>query len=253
MNNNEPSLFGIFLQKLDKKNILEKVVRAQEDPSSYLHVVSLNPENIVIAEKDTIFKKVLKNADVRIIDGVGLLVTTRFFFRDRFQRISGVDLMKYILDYSPKQRFRILFLGGEENVAEELALCYQRQFPKNSYKGIRGIRNINKATKKEQNDIFSIISEFRPHVCFASFGSPYQEKWFFENKEKLKGIACIGVGGAFDFLAGRIPRAPYAVRYIGLEWLFRLVLQPWRWRRQLRLFIFIWLVIGEMVRRKAKK
>ncbi|MGB3020405.1 MAG: WecB/TagA/CpsF family glycosyltransferase, partial [Microgenomates group bacterium] len=83
------------------------------------------------------------------------------------------------------------------------------------------------------------------HLIFVAFGSPYQEKWIYENRASLQGITCIGVGGAFDFLSGRVARAPKLIQSIGLEWLYRLMRQPWRWRRQLQLPVFIYLVLKQ--------
>ncbi len=82
---------------------------------------------------------------------------------------------------------------------------------------------------------------------FVAFGSPEQEKWIYQNRASLQGVTCIGVGGAFDFIGGRVGRAPRLIQKIGLEWLFRLVKQPWRWKRQLRLVEFVWLVLKEKI------
>lgn len=85
-------------------------------------------------------------------------------------------------------------------------------------------------------------------ILFVAFGSPKQEIWIAENLDKLPVRVAIGVGGAFDFVSGKVKRAPVWVRKIGLEWLFRLILQPWRIKRQLRLFKFVFLVLGEKVK-----
>jgi N-acetylglucosaminyldiphosphoundecaprenol N-acetyl-beta-D-mannosaminyltransferase len=89
------------------------------------------------------------------------------------------------------------------------------------------------------------VAATKPNLIFAAFGSPFQEKWFYQNRARLQGICCVGVGGAFDFLSGNIQRAPIWIRKIGLEWLYRLIREPWRWRRQLRLLVFLKEVLKE--------
>jgi N-acetylglucosaminyldiphosphoundecaprenol N-acetyl-beta-D-mannosaminyltransferase len=101
-------------------------------------------------------------------------------------------------------------------------------------------RNNNLTTKQFNNKIIDIL--------FVAFGAPKQEFWINENLEKLPVKVAVGVGGAFDYISGKIPRAPKFVRSIGLEWLFRLVVQPWRIKRQLSLLKFIYLVIKERIR-----
>jgi len=82
-------------------------------------------------------------------------------------------------------------------------------------------------------------------LIFVAFGSPAQELWLYKHRGKFKGIVCMGVGQGFDVLSGQVKRAPLLLRKIGLEWLYRLITQPWRWRRQLRLVKFLWLVFKE--------
>ena len=123
------------------------------------------------------------------------------------------------------------------------------------YRKSRGLKHIRmkerekdyiKNPKKEEEEaIFSIVRTARPNIVIVAFGSPEQELWLDRHNNKFSGIVCIGVGGAFDYFSGNIVHAPSIIRRFGLEWLFRLLIQPWRWRRQLRLIKFIWLVIKQ--------
>lgn len=243
----QKKFFGIPIDKLTKKDILEKIKKSIYQHNQFFHIVSLNPENLVIAQKKQRFKKVIRTAQIRIIDGVGIVLACRLLGINYGERVSGVDLMEELLTMAGELCLRVLFIGGKGNLANKLADCYQKKFPQAKFFGLEGIKDIKNPTKKEEEKIFSIVSDFKPHLVFVAFGSPDQELWIERHKKDFNGSVCMGVGGAFDFLGGKVPRAPVFLRHLGLEWLFRLFVQPWRWRRQLRLVEFVWLVIKEWV------
>ncbi|HRN71205.1 MAG TPA: WecB/TagA/CpsF family glycosyltransferase, partial [Candidatus Woesebacteria bacterium] len=128
------------------------------------------------------------------------------------------------------------------NLAEKLALRYQQIYPRSTFKGIFGVSDIHNPKKEEEEKIFSIVADYKPQILFVAFGSPYQELWLYHHADRLQGIICMGVGGSFDFLTGRVKRAPMLIRRLGLEWFFRLIVEPWRWKRQLRLVEFVYLI-----------
>lgn len=245
-------LLSIPIQKQSKKNILEQIIKYMERQNrnlkkkeNYFHITSLNPENFVIMAHDENFKKIVRESQVQLIDGVGVQLAGTILGYSVGERVTGADLMIDLLKVLENGRFKGLLIGGKKNLAKNIVDCYLKKFPKMKLIGIEGINDIRNPKKPEIDDIFSIVSQYRPHLIFAAFGSPYQEVWFDTYKDKLKGIVCMGVGGGFDFLGRRVQRAPAIVRRIGLEWLFRLLAEPWRWRRQLRLFKFMQLVLKE--------
>ena len=201
-------LLGISLPQQSKKDILDKIIKYTLSQNSFVHIVSLNPENIVIAQHDKLFKEI-------------------------------------VVGHSSVGRLRVVLIGGKDKLAESLADCYSHKYPHTTYIGLKGIENIKNPKKSEEDGIFSIITDIKPHLLFVSFGSPYQEKWIWNNRKRLKGIVCMGVGGAFDYLSGVVKRPPFILRKIGLEWFYRLIIQPWRWKRQLRLISFMWLVLKQ--------
>lgn len=241
----EKNLLGMKIPTDSKTIILEKIKKYISHPSSWMHIVSLNPENLVIAQKDEKFKEVLQKGQIMILDGIGVVLAARILGVKVGERLTGVDLMEEIVTMASRLRLRVLLIGGEPNLALRLAQCYSQVYPKAKFKGIEGIRNIKKPLTQEETDIFSIVTDYKPHIIFAAFGSPEQELWLDRHKDQFKGIVCMGVGGAFDYFAGKIPRAPFIFRKIGLEWSFRLLVQPWRWRRQLRLLKFIQLIVQQ--------
>jgi len=205
--------------------------------------VSINPENVIIAQHDEKFRYILSQSDIQIVDGVGIALGGSILGIEVGERVTGVDLMEMIVKNVEGEGLHILLLGGKPNVADNLAKCYQKKYSKISFKGIEGIKDIKAPKIQEENNIFSIVADYKPQIIFAAFGSPWQEKWFWAHRDKFKGIVCMGVGGGFDFASGKVSRAPRWVRGIGMEWLFRLLKQPWRVKRQMRLFSYILLLL----------
>lgn len=244
---NDNSFLSIPIPTLSKKNILEKIKKYVKKPDGFFHIVSLNPEIIIIANENNKFKKIVKSAQMRIIDGTGIILACRLLGIKYGERFAGVDLMKEMLALAGKLCLRVVLIGGKNNLANSIANCYQKKYPQAEFYGLEGIKKIKDPQKEEEDKIFYIVSHFKPHLVFVAFGSPFQELWIDRYKDKFKNTMVMGVGGAFDFLAKKIPRAPKILRLLGLEWLFRLIIQPWRWRRQLRLVKFIFLVLRSIL------
>jgi len=242
------TLLGIQIQKQSKTEILEKIKKNIDSPHGFFHIVSLNPEIMVTSESDREFKKTLSESSIRLIDGVGILLGCSILGIPVGERTPGVDMMDDILQTLPQRGLQVLFLGGKANLAEKLAECYQKDLPYYKFKGLRGFKDILAPERAEQDTIWKEIKEFSPDIIFSAFGSPAQELFFYRHRALLPKAVCMGVGGGFDFAYHNVPRAPGWLRVIGLEWLFRLAIQPWRLRRQLRLFTFIYLVFKQKLR-----
>jgi N-acetylglucosaminyldiphosphoundecaprenol N-acetyl-beta-D-mannosaminyltransferase len=253
-------------------------------------ITTPNPEQVVLAQKDLEFHRVLNNADLSICDGVGLFWAVKLgFARGRFllsrspeailkppfgmsetgltartvvsaerrrllrgeiNRLSGTDLMLDLCQLAGCKGWRVMLLGGRNGVAALAAekiknLKFKNKNYNEKFKiiGLNGSKNIKTETEKERQEIIKKINKFQPQLLFVAYGAPQQEKWIAENLPALKTNIAMGVGGAFDYISGRVRRAPGFVRKIGLEWFWRLFLQPWRLKRQLALLKFIRLVI----------
>lgn len=238
-------MLGVTIENRTKKDILDKIVKNIASPAGFFHIVSLNPENLVIAQENEEFKKALNDAQIRIVDGFGVVVASKILKIEAGERFTGVDLMKEIVKTTQRVRLKVLLIGGRANLALRLAQCYSKKYPEAEFLGIEGVANIQNPKKEEEEKIFSIVLDYKPNLVFVAFGSPYQELWLSRHKDQFKNMVCMGVGGAFDFVSGTVLRAPFLIRKIGLEWMFRLVVQPWRWRRQLCLISFLFLLFRE--------
>jgi len=228
-----------------KKTVLEKINKYMFGYEEMLHIVSINPENIVEAQKNDEFRTILELSGIQLIDGVGVSMALGLKGISEFDRITGVDLFQELLENIGKGRSSALLIGGKQGLAEGIAQCYSKKFPHALYLGTTGFADVRHPAEDEKKAIFSIVVARKPRFLFVAFGSPEQESWIWSNRKLFQGMICMGVGGGFDFVSGSVQRAPNLLRRLGLEWLFRLFTQPWRWKRQTRLLEFIWLVATE--------
>lgn len=242
---NNQKLLGITIKNQSITYILEKIQKYIRTPYSFFHIVSLNPENIMIATRDKEFQNILSEGNIQLVDGTGVALGCAFLNIDGGERITGADFMEILLKNVKREGLRILLMGGQANLAKDVADCYAQKYPKIRTRGLEAFDDITNPQKQEIDQLFSVIAEYKPQIVFAAFGSPEQEKFFSRHKREFDGIVCIGVGGGFDFAAGKISRAPVWMRQIGLEWLYRLVREPWRWRRQMRLVPFVLAVLRQ--------
>lgn len=243
----DESILNIKLPEDKKDEVLEKIKKNLQRPQDFFHIASLNPEILVLSQQDKEFCAYLNWAQIRILDGEGVRKGARFLGYQPGERYAGVDLMEKMLFLANDMGLRVGLIGGKGKVAERVVDCQKARFPRIDFFALQGFSDISNPSHEEENHILSIVTDRKPHILFVAFGSPFQELWLNKHKERLKGITCMGVGGAFDFLSGNTPRAPYILRVLGLEWLFRLIIQPWRLKRQLRLLEFIRLILIQKI------
>lgn len=241
-------LLGEFdIPTASKKEVLEKIKKYILHPRGFFHIVSLNPENIVVAMQNRTFKRIVKTARVSIIDGIGIDLAARALHVKAGERYPGVDLMNNLISLAGEMRLRVLLIGGRKKLAEDLSICYSRSYPKAKFVGSFGYKNIRKPEATEEKEIRAIVRAVKPQMVFVAFGSPAQEIWLERHKSLFPKCVCMGVGGGFDYLSGAIQRPSGIIRQLGLEWLARLIRQPWRLKRQLRLLIFMYFVIKQQI------
>jgi len=242
---NDQKLLGTTIKNQSKVYILEKIQKSIHKPYAFMHIVSLNPENILMSKGDIEFQNILSQGDIQLIDGVGVALGCAFLNIAVGERMTGADFIEIMLQTIKKEGLRILLMGGHANLAKELADCYTQKYPHISFLGEEGFSDIRNPTKAETDHIFDLIADYKPQIILAAFGSPDQERFFSRHKREFNGIICMGVGGGFDFATGKISRAPVLIRQFGFEWLYRLFIQPWRWRRQMRLIQYVLAVLHQ--------
>lgn len=205
------------------------------------HLVTVNPEYLVQAQALPDFKTVLNQADLGVADGVGLVWAGRLLGYGSPSRVAGVDLIEHL---AGARHYSLFLLGGEPGVADAAAAALTERHPGLVIAGTF----VGSPSIDEEATIIDRVRAARPDVLLVAYGAPHQDLWIYRNLQALGVPLAAGVGGSFDFISGRVARAPEWMRRAGLEWLFRLITQPWRWRRMLRLPLFAWLVLQQRTR-----
>ena len=210
-------------------------------------VCTVNPEFIMEARRNPAFAQALAAADLRVPDGVGVLLAARLLGRPLAERVTGSDGLYRICQRAAREGWRVYFLGAGPGVAEQAAARLQALYPGLEVAGCYA----GSPADEEWPSIRERLARARPDVLFVAYGHPRQDLWIHRHRGELPAAVALGVGGAFDFAAGVARRAPRWMRRLGLEWLHRLVTQPWRWRRMRVLPAFVWLVLGQAMQRRA--
>lgn len=269
-------VLGISITLNPKKEILEYFRKYLKDGSwsgkKSLVIATPNPEQVVYADQHEWYERLLNQADVAVPDGIGVVwAINRQNLAKQITRIAGVDLMVYLTELAAKEGVSIGLIGGRGGVAVKALKCLQETYPK--LKGwaeeLGEIEDLGAGLDQETEEIAGKIRQTGTGVVFVGLGVPKQEvviERLVRNSEAIRGLALtsfvegkirsdkqrpvrpvifMSVGGAFDFLSGRIHRAPVFIRKIGFEWIWRLTVEPWRWRRQLALVKFVYLVLRE--------
>lgn len=234
-------LLKIGFNDINYSQVLEYSLENIKNFSRNLFFVTPNPELLVIAQKQNSFADVLNSADLALPDGIGIILGSRIAGRPIKHRNPGADLMENLCRDVSNRPITVGFLGGGPGVADKTADCLTKKYPDLKV----GLTYSGRPDRETLQLIKKKVDGKKLDILFVAFGSPRQEIWIAENLKALPAKITIGVGGAFDFISGKIPRAPKFLRQLGLEWLFRLILQPWRIRRQLSLINFIFLVLKE--------
>lgn len=247
-------ILGIKISTLTSKEILDTIKGFLLSESGH-YIITLNPEMIVEAQSKDIFKEVVNHADLCIADGIGILIADKMLNGGTsLERIPGIDLIYKICGSEFTKERKIFMLGAGKGIAEKAASILQNRYPGMNIVGAEeGMRFESPKFKvqspkdhTEQNlALIQRINDAKPSILFVAFGAPKQEMWIYENLKKIPSVRlAIGVGGSFDFISGRIRRAPKVLRNIGLEWLWRLIREPKRIKRIYNATIkFGWLVL----------
>ena len=253
-------LFQVGIDQVDNQKTIQKIEE---------FIVSKKPHQIVTpdtlavlrARKDPEYHAILKSADLVTPDGAGILWAATTLNYPLPERVTGIDIIHNICRLSAKKGYSLYLLGSYPGVASKAALNLTKKYPGIKIAGThhgyfncddsRNCENVkdgNIDRNKEEEEVIAEIKEKRPDILLVGMGVPKQEKWINKNMNRLDIPVCMGVGGSFDVLSGRIPRAPLWMQRHGMEWIYRSIKQPNRAFRTLALFYFIWLVIlGKIV------
>ena len=231
----------------DSLNFIDKHIK---NDSKIGYILAINPEKIYILRQDLFLKEFFKNALLLIPDGIGIVMALKFLYGVNISRVPGADLMQNICRVAPERKYKIFIYGGSEDVNLSAVKELKKRNP-----GINIVGRINGYVPSTENEaLIKQINESKANILFIALGSPSQEKWLSENIDKLAYIKiCQGIGGTLDTITGDVKRAPMIFQKLCLEWFYRLLKQPSRIFRQLKLLHFVWEVLIEKIKLIFKK
>ena len=202
-------------------------------PARARYICFLSVHGLMEARSDSEVRHILNDADIVAPDGMPVVWALRSFGARHQARVYGPDAMSYLCREAARRGHRIFLYGGTEESLRQLSRNLERRFP--------GIEIVDAyappfrpLTEAEDRDVTARIRESGADLVFVGISTPKQERWMYQHRDRLPGIVMAGVGAAFDFHAGRVRQAPPWMQSHGLEWMFRLVMEPCRlWRRYL--------------------
>ena len=213
------------------------------------HIVTPNAEIVMQAQMDADLGRILNNSALAIPDGRGLLLAARLLGSRLREQVTGTDVFIDLCREASVTGWRVFLLGSGKSVGAQAADRLHKWFPGLTIAGVYS----GSPRPEDDASIRDVISQAgRVDILVVAYGAPAQERWIERNQKLLDIPIAIGVGGVLDFVSGRVPRAPAWLRHLGFDWLFRLMVQPWRWRRQLALPRFAFLVLSLALRRRLR-
>lgn len=256
------NILGVGIDKVSMKDAITLIEQWVKSGGKH-YIVTPNIEFIMLAQKDDEFRKILNKADLAIPDSARLgwsiqvqsqknvfkkILLWPFFLFPKvvggdFPVTTGTDLMGALIKLSAEKGYTVGFLGGSGDTAERLLRTVKQQYPKLRVGLVESEVVVNKEGHIIEGGKRLQGLELPIDILFVAFGQGKQEKWMVHNLYQLPVKLMIGVGGAFDYLSGSVPRAPKFMQRTGFEWVYRLTLQPWRIKRFGALIKFVFCVL----------
>lgn len=241
------NIMGVPFLHIDQEgfvNLLNERIAMKEKT----FVITANPEIVMQANENSELMQCVKKATYVCADGIGVVKAASILGSSLPGRVTGYDTMIRLLEHGNKKRYKMYLLGAQKSTIEKTVANIQRDYPNVDIVGYRdGFFDWNDRTIVEE------MKAAKPDLIFLALGVPRQEKWISEHIDEFEHGVFIGVGGSFDVIAGTVERAPEIWQKMNLEWLYRLLKQPSRWKRMLALPRFGFKVIGMRLRGQGVK
>lgn len=224
------SILGVPVDIIDMSIAIEQIDNLIKSNYKGNYIFAINAEKIIALQKDSFLKKMAEEATLLIPDGIGAVIAIKLLYGIKVQRVPGVDLMHNICMEASKKVYKIYIYGAREEVNKKSVEKLKAAYP-----GINIVGRCNGYLREEKMDeLVKEINESQADILFIALGSPKQEKWIQKYLPKLTSVkVCQGIGGTLDTIVGQVKRAPEIYRKLGLEWLYRLVKEPKRIKRQI--------------------
>lgn len=263
------NIAGVQIDNITKTEVIAKIDEFVGSGKPH-YVVTPYSEIVVFAQRDENYKQVLNHANLALPDGIGILWAAKFLdlritdyglrifsliktllaiiFNPKYirsvihEQVTGSRLIYDIAKLASEKNYSLALVGGEDNVAMEAALELKKIYPNLNIKLTLSGRPFDEHLTKE-------IANNNSDILLIAYSPPKQEMWLAQNYQNLGCKVAIGLGGTFDYIAKKHRPAPHFMHYVGLEWLWRLITQPWRIKRMWNaIFVFIWIIYKYKIR-----
>jgi N-acetylglucosaminyldiphosphoundecaprenol N-acetyl-beta-D-mannosaminyltransferase len=218
---------------IDRVTLDEAVQRAREFVAAGRphQIVTVNVDFLRLAQENTEFMGVINRSELAIADGMPLVWASRWMGDALPERVTGVELVDKCCEFAAEEGYRVFLLGGADGIPEAAAEILKSRHPRLQVAGTYS-PPIGEFSDEEDRKIVDMINAAQPHILLVAFGAPKQDIWIAQHRDQISVPLAVGVGGVFNFLTGRVKRAPAWMQDRGLEWLYRVLQEPRRlWRR----------------------
>ena len=240
------NICNVFIDNLTFHETLEKIELCLKEKLPHF-IVTPNVDHIMIFQNDSLFREIYSNAYLKLADGMPLIWASKFLGVPLREKISGSDLFPKLCELSAKKGYRLFFLGGRPGSALKAKELLEGKYRQIKIVGVYSPHYGFENDKNENDKIIRMIRASNPDILCVGLGAPKQEKWIYKYYKDINVPLSIGIGVSFEFVAGIVKRAPFWMQKAGLEWFWRLMMEPNRlWKRYLFDDMkFFWLVFNQ--------
>ena len=228
------NILGFHIDNIRMAEAIERINRFIRERTPR-QIITANSLMLNAALDNNKLKEIFQRSQLVVPDSVGILLAGKILGQPLQERIPGIDLMYELYALCQKEKYSIYLLGANPGVAAQAAENIRRQFPGLNITGTHH----GYFTGREENLLVNEIANQKVDILFVGLNIPYQEIWIDKQLNSLGVPVIIGVGGSFDVISGQIKRAPIVMQKMGLEWLWRTMIEPWRIRRIIQLPVFL--------------
>ena len=243
--------FGLVIHGYPAEEVLKRIDQDISEGRQTM-IVTANPEILLEGKRDPEYWNTLRQADLRLVDGIALKFAG-WLAGTNPVRLSGVDLSETLLQASVQRGWRVAMIGGDPGNADKAAWEIRKAYPELAVFAERGgIVGTDGSDDEVGQEMIFRLTQFAPDILLVGFGHPRQERWITRHLHDLPSVkVAVGVGGTIDYWSGTKRRAPSWMRSFGLEWLWRLITEPSRWKRIFHaIFVFPAVFLSDKLRTK---
>ncbi len=230
------NILGVSFDNVTLEEAVQAGLALADGENQGSYVVTPNPEFILDARKNPQFAADLAGAKLTLADGVGVIYAAKMLGTPLKAKVPGIDFAAGLMEGMAKKGLRLYLLGAKPGVAELAGKNLMGRYPGLTVCGVHD----GYFQEEESAALTEEMKAARADVVFVCLGAPKQERWMAAHGGQTGAKLLVGLGGSLDVFAGTVERAPEGFQKLGLEWLYRLIQEPWRWKRMARLPLILW-------------